>query len=1020
MEKSPRPDKAPKIRPRRWLKILGILALVIFLSVAGALFWVRSDAGLNYLADKAAGALTQKGLSLSWSKLEGPVPEKLSASGLIFRDVNGQFASLDRLELDLKIGSVFNGLLEVELLKAEGLKLDRRPVIEPSPKPDDSSGGSLPFDLIAHFDLSGSMTHRFLSPEVISDDSGRLALSGQFSLIDGVMAAQIDTLWLDHLSRGLELTASLSQGLAGNPDQLNLNITARDGPGGPLSYLLNKPDWPSWSLTLNGQGPLSGWEGLANLELDRNSPELSAEASAEASEQAAAPDLSQNNRGSLTSVATVKLNLAGKTGTIRDDFIKNRNLSLTALVQAGPEAPLPIPEDILEKLGQNITLEAKVDLQGESVKGDLKILSPKAKVSLTEIDFSKTDTGFDLTSQGRLTFDPGLLALLKSKEQKADSNQTESINQSPYPSPPPQIDQSATVAAAVATATTISSEASQADQAGSGSAPQELLTFDYNLDFSARSGQMALKALNLTGSGLSLKATGSMEADQAKRAEVKAELDKNSVLWPLILTLVGSRSQKSGAFGLTAKINQDSQGLLDLASEVNLEELALLASPWAGPIKLDLKAQGPVNELKVDLSVQSQNLKGPREDFPQVAATYKGQILGLPNFNGLDGNLTLETGDFSSGPINLATGLSLALPLANNASQTENHGLALDLSLAGLSLSAGQEKELLDLESPALKVSLRPGQVPQLGGSLRLKVGNWQTVQALTGLDINGSPAATLEANLDPAEGTHNSAAVKLDLTELQLGQELKVKNLNLSLEAKNYLTDPDFSLTLAVGPSQLGPISLSGGQIKGQGDGQKANLAVDFNASNGAELLHLVGSGDLKEKKANISSLRLASIPQLPGGLKLIQPMDLDYNSGLSIGQAVIALGRGGTLDLSGDLKPLNVKAKLVDFSYANLSGLTEKVPQGKANLTLDYNQGGSGNFDLTTQLAAPPALESLSKTLNISATGRIENSRSVSGNISLTKTRIRDISLNYRLPLIPEGQFFRPDLNGPLSAEL
>ncbi|MDR2387076.1 MAG: translocation/assembly module TamB domain-containing protein, partial [Deltaproteobacteria bacterium] len=928
----------------------------------------------------------------------------------------GRFAQVDRLELKLKPASLLSGLLEVTALNLSGLKLERRPEIAPSPKTDQSSSGLPPINLKARFDLSGFLANQVLAPQSKDPTLGKLDLKGNFSLTDGAISALLTTSWLDDTDRGLELTAALSQGQGGAPDQLKILLSARDGPGGPLSYLLNRPDWPAWSLSLKGQGPLSGWEGQASLALG--------------------PSSDPNSESPLTYLATAKLSIAGKHGTIKEDLIDNRSLGLALEAQLGPEAPLPIPDQIFDLIGRDLEILSQVDLEGQSIKGHLSIGAPKASISIQGLDFLITDLGFTLTGKGQMAFAPSLAAALAQPKKTAPQDQAQS-EQSASESAPSDSEvplfPSAAYPALPPSAPNLAPKPGLLEKE-----PSAWLSFDYDLILASQDGQMEIKDLSLTGTGLSLKASGLIEPNQSKKANLDLTLSQDSQLWPTLIALIGSQSKKSGSLALKTQLSQNSTGILDLNTTINLSELDLLASPWGGPVSLGLKAQGPLAKLSINLTVNSPKLVGPKEDFPDLNLAYQGQVLGLPNFQGAGGHLTLTTGPFASGPLDLATDFDFAWP--NQAPQAdpagsdpalapsqrqllaENSGpkptLAMDLSLKNLSLSAGPNKELLDLESPALSLSLRPDSVPKPRGSLKLKVGDWQTVGALTGLDLSGSPAS-LEASLDPSESHQNSAQVKLDLPELRMGQDLHLKGLVLDLEAKDYLSALNYQLILKAGPSQLGPIGISKATIEGQGDGRTAELKVELLSTNGPELLALSGKADLVERKGLIENLKLASIPQLPGGLKLNQPVTINFMEGLSLSQTVISMGRGGTVDLSGSLEPLNIKAKLVDFNFDNLSGLSDQVPQGQANLTLDYDQSGLGSFELTAKLTAPPALESLAKILNLTANGKFEP-RAVSGQITLNQTRLQTISLNYRLPLSPAGKFFKPDLDGPLSAAM
>ncbi|MDR3134595.1 MAG: hypothetical protein LBU69_00705, partial [Deltaproteobacteria bacterium] len=1010
---------------------------------------------------------------ISWEKLSGPAPGRLSLDKAIAYDQQGRFASIDRLELSLRTSSLLSGLIDIESLKASGLSLERRPEIVPKQDKDKPSGGTLPFGIKANVELTGTVANKFLAPGTQGQGSGNLALGGNFSLIDGALRAELNSSWLDGRSQGLNLKAEVSQGLDGLPDTMKLLVSAQDCTGGPLSYLLGRPDWPAWSLVVSGEGPLSDWHGLATLGLDkdpldkasmgnglaRDGQKASGATDAGGLEQGSEPTALAMPKN-LANIATARLTVQGKTGRVRDDFVRDLAATISVSAQAGPEAPLPIPEGIRNILGQAIELEGKAELNGKSVKGELFVLAPRASVKVAGLEIKMANGGFELAGHGQLGFSQTLTDLLaaslgpqsgqdgRQAEPKVaplpnaqvtgkvaftgptvpegDQLSPESAPDSPdpaYPALPPR---------PFSRATQLAAEDSQPSQA-----PGGWVGLDYGLALASKDGEISLGDLRLSAPGLMISGSGKMAPNSGREAKLTLGLEPDSLFWPIVLGLLEKENQEGTALGLKASLAQDQEGAFDLSAELSLKELGILASPWAGPIEASLTAKGPAERLAVGLTAKSEALKGPLEVFPDVTLDFNGELSGLPKPALAKGQLAIKTGDFSAGPLELATGLSFSLAspgaaasLPNQASAgeannglaptgTNNQGLAMDLALSGLSLSAGPNKEFLALESPSLGISLRPGSPPAFEGSLRLNVGNWKIARALTGLELNGAPAS-LEADLGPAGGSTHSAVVKLVVPELRLGQDLALNSLTLDLTARNYLTDLNFDLSLSAGQSKLGPVSLSKAQVRGQGQGQKAGLDVELLAANGSEFLTLSGDADLASRKANIVNLQLAPMPWVPGGLRLSQPMALDFASGLSIGKAAISLGKGGTLEVSGSLDPLSVKARLADFSMANLSGLSGSVPQGLANLTLDYGQGGTGSFELAAKLAAPAALEGLSKTLNVTANGRFEGPRTVSGKITLNQSRFKDVSLNYRLPLAPAGKFFKPDMDGPISAEL
>ncbi|MDR1309359.1 MAG: hypothetical protein LBL95_05620, partial [Deltaproteobacteria bacterium] len=123
----------PKAKRRRVLKIMALAVLAAMAVILGGVLWLRSDAGLDFLARRALAAMAAKGLSASWDSLSGPIPERLALRGLVLSDRLGRFAYIESLELRLAPRSLLAGLVDVELLSAQGLRLERRPELPPGP-----------------------------------------------------------------------------------------------------------------------------------------------------------------------------------------------------------------------------------------------------------------------------------------------------------------------------------------------------------------------------------------------------------------------------------------------------------------------------------------------------------------------------------------------------------------------------------------------------------------------------------------------------------------------------------------------------------------------------------------------------------------------------------------------------------------------------------------------------------------------------------------------------------------------
>ena len=94
IDKAPKGPKGPfrkKRGPlRRALRLFSFASLALMALLAALAIWLRTDSGLNFAARKAAGFLeSQSGIAIAWEALQGPLPERLAASGLSARDASG-------------------------------------------------------------------------------------------------------------------------------------------------------------------------------------------------------------------------------------------------------------------------------------------------------------------------------------------------------------------------------------------------------------------------------------------------------------------------------------------------------------------------------------------------------------------------------------------------------------------------------------------------------------------------------------------------------------------------------------------------------------------------------------------------------------------------------------------------------------------------------------------------------------------------------------------------------------------
>lgn len=206
---------------RKALKVLPIVLALALVAALGALLWLRSGAGADFVFERLRGALASAGFELSAACFDGPLPGRLRVRDLKLADSQGLLASVEALDLELCLASLLKGELQVELLRLERPELWRLPALAPSqPEPEDSGEPfSLPLavrldDLTINQGRLGAGALRSLDlawPEL------SLQLKGQAQLTD-TWRASLKALAAEAQQSGAELELRLA--LTARPEDL--------------------------------------------------------------------------------------------------------------------------------------------------------------------------------------------------------------------------------------------------------------------------------------------------------------------------------------------------------------------------------------------------------------------------------------------------------------------------------------------------------------------------------------------------------------------------------------------------------------------------------------------------------------------------------------------------------------------------------------------------------------------------------------------------------------------------------
>ncbi|MDR2350017.1 MAG: hypothetical protein LBF41_05240, partial [Deltaproteobacteria bacterium] len=255
----PSPErKKKKSLGRRLAKILGAFVLFLFILALVLFLFLRSDKGLDLARSELTKVLRNRGLHLTLDSLEGPLPGKIRAKGIVLGDEKGVFLTAKELLAEISLSSLLALKVNVENLSAEGVDFKRPPDLpkkEDDENDEDRSQTSLPnIDLAANVRIRDSL--------ILSDEGGPLALS--LANLDARLGFDKDTKllaldargsWLGPDGKGLTFKILHDRDLA--PDKpLSLDLKATSGPSSPLAFFAENLPWLSPEITATGSGPL--------------------------------------------------------------------------------------------------------------------------------------------------------------------------------------------------------------------------------------------------------------------------------------------------------------------------------------------------------------------------------------------------------------------------------------------------------------------------------------------------------------------------------------------------------------------------------------------------------------------------------------------------------------------------------------------------------------------------------------------------------------------------------------------
>lgn len=239
------------------------LTLCLFAAVP-ALAQEDEDDGGGFLERQLERLLSSDDRDVTIRGFQGALSSRATLETMTISDADGVWLTLENAALDWNRSALLRGRLEVEELSAERLSVQRPPLpAEPQmnlPTPE-AQPFSLP-DLPVSVNIGQLAIDRVELGEPLFGESAVVSLEGQVQLADGDGSADIQVDRID----GEDGSLSLDAGFQSSDSVLNVDLAVQEGPGGILATLMNIPDQPAVSATVQGSGPLSDF--TAEIDVD--------------------------------------------------------------------------------------------------------------------------------------------------------------------------------------------------------------------------------------------------------------------------------------------------------------------------------------------------------------------------------------------------------------------------------------------------------------------------------------------------------------------------------------------------------------------------------------------------------------------------------------------------------------------------------------------------------------------------------------------------------------------------------
>jgi translocation and assembly module TamB len=236
----------------KWFAYVAAAVLALLLVVLAFLGFTQP--GARFLAAQISSLVSSEDQRITISPLNGLLAGNLRVAEVKLEDRDGEYARLEDIQVDWSPMALLTGTFHADAITAKRIDVTRAPLPAQNPAPEASSGGfSLPVNVKID-DIQLADIHL-----------GQALAGREFDLtLNGNATATSDVINLRLAANRQDVPqASISADLDYQPnnDILKLQANLAEPAGGLVAKLIGLIGEPSVNISIDGQGPLSDWNG---------------------------------------------------------------------------------------------------------------------------------------------------------------------------------------------------------------------------------------------------------------------------------------------------------------------------------------------------------------------------------------------------------------------------------------------------------------------------------------------------------------------------------------------------------------------------------------------------------------------------------------------------------------------------------------------------------------------------------------------------------------------------------------